>query len=241
MKLTRIALYVAVFLGVATACLVARPPDTPQAIKRIEGRFQWWWTSARHEDPLYRAPLPVDYTGKVPWTIADGGEITVVFGLDPDIERTVSFRAPLAGALSLDSRNWDSVTGEFQFDLTKLESDDGKGDRAAKPILRGLDASKRDGRVTVSGALIGTMARTIGAEAKGWLLLSTSATDESRRAEVVTTRLAEDRIRVESMDPIGWSSDGFPEIERLASVWGTGQRLPGAAIELDFVLVRGSR
>jgi len=240
MRLIRIALYAALAVGVATVCLVARPPDTPQAIKRLEGRFQWWWTSSRHEDPLYRAPLPVRYDGPVPWTVADGGEITVVFGLDPDIERIVSFRAPLTGALSLDSRNWDTTKGEFQFDLTKLVSDDGKGDRAAKPILRGLDASKRDGRVTVSGALIGSMARTIGAEAQGWLLLSTSATDEPRRAEVVTTRLAEDRIRVESMDPIGWSSEGFPEIERLASVWGTGQRLPGVAIELDFVLVGGN-
>ncbi len=239
MKIDRIALYVAAALGVLTVCLVARPPDTPQAIKRLEGVFQWWWTSARNEDPLYRAPLPVEYTGAVPWAVDEDAEITVVFGLDPDIERTISFVTPMSGELMLDSRDQDAAKGTFTFDLTKLKSDEGKGDRAARPILRGLDADQRRGVVTVTGALLGTMARTVGAEAQGWLLLNVGGgSDDPLRAEVTTTRLSDDRIRVESMDPIGWSGDGFPELDRLAGVWDTGTRLPGVAVELDFVLVR---
>jgi hypothetical protein len=235
MKLTRIALYLALLLGLASVFLIARPPDTPPAIKRLEGRQQWGWGSVRYEDPLYRAPLPAPYDGADLWNLEEGTQITVVF----DIDKTLVFRAPLSGGIMLDSRNWDTVTGDLAFDLSTLRSEDGRIDRAARPILTGLDAGQRDAHVIFSGAEIGTMVRSIGLGARGWLRVSTSSTADPERVEVVTRRLSEDRIELRVLTNVGWSGEGFPEMDRLAAAWGIDGRLPRAAVGLRLVFVRG--
>lgn len=237
----RILFVLAVLLCVAAVGLIARPPDTPPAIKQTEGWHQWWWTSERVEDPLYRTPQPLEAVGTQRWELGGDSRIEVLFRLDLTRDIFAPFAAPATGFVDLDSRDLDAMAGTFAVDLAALTTQEAFFEEGAGDVFATLDESVRRLEVTVDSAQLGTAPRYSGSTARGSLVLALPGSREPTRVDVVVTRLDGRRIQVRTLDPIGCSLPrGFDRLAVLAEGWGVPIVPREIAIQLRLDLVLGA-
>lgn len=236
----RLLILAAVLLCAAAVGMIARPPDTPPAIKQTEGWLRWWWTSGRVEDPLYRTPQPLGHAGRERWELGADSRIEVLFRLDLTRDIFAPFAAQATGYLELDSHDLDGVAGTFAIDLAHLSSHDDFFEEGADNVFATLDESARRMEVTVESAHLGTAPRSAGATAQGDLVLRLPGGRDRERADVVVTRLDDHRIQVRSLDPIECSLPwGLDRLAGLAEGWGVSIVPREIAIKLRLELIRG--
>lgn len=237
----RLLVVLAVLLCVAGAGLIARPPDTPPAIKQTEGWHEWWWTSDRVEDPLYRSPRPLDAAGAQRWELSEDSRIEVLFRLDLTRDIFAPFAARATGHVELDTLDLDGIAGTLAIDLAELGSQEEFFQQGAGDVFATLDDSVRRLEVGLESARLGTAPRYPGATARGDLLMRLPGGRDTTRADVVVTRVGPDRIQVRTLDPIGCSLPrGFDRLAVLAEGWGVPVVPREIAIQLRLELIRGT-
>ena len=237
----RLLVVAAVLLCVAAVGLIARPPDTPPAIKQTEGWHEWWWTSDRVEDPLYRTPQPLPWAGREVWELGGESRIEVLFRLDLVRDIFAPFAASAQGTVQLDSHDLDSMAGVLAIDLARLSSHERFFDEGAGDVFEALDESVRRLEVVVESAHLGTAPRYPGATARGDLVVRLPGGRDPTRAEVVVKRLDADRIEIRTLDPIGCLlPSGFDQLVVLAEGWGVPIVPREIAIQLRLELIRGT-
>jgi hypothetical protein len=231
-------LTLALLLCLATVVLVARPPDTPAAIKQTQGWSKWWWTSERVEDPLYRTPDPAPHRGVATWEVDEGSRFEVLFRLDLVRDVFAAFDAPATGRIQLDTRSLDTLSGHLEFDLASLHSDERWFEQGAGDAFSSVDQALRPMPVEVSAAHLGTAPRYVGSKARGDLVVQLPHTAGTSRIDVVMTRTADDRLHITTLDPIGCSlPPGFDGLDGLAAGWGVPVVPREIAIQLSLDLV----
>jgi hypothetical protein len=237
----RLLIVAAVLVCVAAVGLIARPPDTPPAIKQTEGWHEWWWTSERVEDPLYRTPQPLGWGGAQSWELVGDARVEVLFRLDLTRDIFAPFAAPAEGRLEIDTRDLDSVTGAVTIDLARLTSHERFFQQGAGDVFSTLDDSVRELTVVIDSAHLGTAPRYPGATARGDLVVMLPGAQETSRAEVLLTRIDDDRITIRTLDPIGCLLPrGFDRLVVLADAWGVPIVPREIAIQLRLELIRGT-
>ena len=257
----RLLVVLAVLLCVAGAGLIARPPDTPPAIKQTEGWHEWWWTSDRVEDPLYRSPRPLDAAGAQRWELSEDSRIEVLFRLDLTRDIFAPFAARATGHVELDTLDLDGLRfmkmeefrntyrqtvdclliDDIQFLSGKDRSQEEFFQQGAGDVFATLDDSVRRLEVGLESARLGTAPRYPGATARGDLLMRLPGGRDTTRADVVVTRVGPDRIQVRTLDPIGCSLPrGFDRLAVLAEGWGVPVVPREIAIQLRLELIRGT-
>ena len=232
-RAARSLVVLAVLLSVAAVLGIARPPDTPPAIKRTDGWTKWWWTSQRGEDPLYRMPGAVAYDGPRSFEVLPGSLARMQLRTSPDNSVFTTLSAPVSGQLIFDPRDLDTVSGQLEFDLGEL-SGDGRGD-GVRESLSDLEEPLRVVRLEFESSELGTVPRFADVTIQGEITLVT-ADGHMLRKDWFLTRMQDGSLALRSVEPLGWSfPSSFDRLGRLAESWGLGPISPDTGLEFNLI------